>query len=301
MPNKTEYMIGETEDYTGLTLKVTYNDGSAKTVSEGFVVYGFDSTAKGTVTLMVEYEGYYVTFDVTVLGKADFSKVDDLLAKFKAEDPSAYTNYDEIYFMYVYDFEYTTLPLSKEAYTSEKDQPEVDALYDELKGYYDMLEPIPDEPVIVERFEIVGGASVKTQGGVNYIVGLQPSLTKAKFQNTYIEYENVKVTIDMTTTRNLGTGSTVTVTSVATGEVIGEYVVVIYGDVDGTATINGRDAAAVSNSITGVADSLTGAAKLAANVEGTRATINAKDASVIRAVAGGSMTIDQSTGKGVEI
>ena len=105
----------------------------------------------------------------------------------------------------------------------------------------------------------------------------------------------------MTTARYMGTGSTITVKSTATGEVIAEYVIVIYGDVDGTATINGRDAAAVSNSITGVADSLTGAAKLAANVEGTRATINAKDASVIRAVAGGSMSIDQSTGKGVEI
>ena len=105
----------------------------------------------------------------------------------------------------------------------------------------------------------------------------------------------------MTTARYLGTGSTVTVTSVATGEVIAEYVIVIYGDVDGTATINGRDAAAVSNSVTGSADPLTGAAKLAANVEGTRATINAKDASVIRSVDEGSMTIDQSTGKGVEI
>lgn len=149
--------------------------------------------------------------------------------------------------------------------------------------------------------EIIGGAMVKTQGGVNYITALQPSLTKSKFQSTHIDSENVTVEINMTTARYLGTGSTVTVTSTATGEVIAEYVIVIYGDVDGTATINGRDAAAVSNSIIGVADSLTGAAKLAANIEGTRATINAKDAAVIRSVAGGSMTIDQSTGKGVEI
>ena len=301
MPNKTEYMIGELEDNTGLTLKVTYNDGSTKVVNDGFTVFGFDSSVKGTVTMMVEYEGYYVTYDVTIIGKADFSKVDDLLAKFKAEDPSKYTNYDEVYLMYVYDFANTTLPLSKEAYTSEKDQPAVDALYDELKGYYDMLEPIPDEPVIVERFEIVGGASVKTQGGVNYIVGLQPSLTKAKFQSTYTEYENVTVEIKMTTARYLGTGSTVTVKSKATGEVIKEYVIVIYGDVDGTATINARDSLAVMNSISGAADSLTGAAKLAANVEGTRTTINAKDVEVLDAVAGGTMTIDQSTGKGVEI
>ena len=105
----------------------------------------------------------------------------------------------------------------------------------------------------------------------------------------------------MTTARYMGTGSTVTVTSTITGEVIAEYVIVIYGDVDGTATINARDALAITNSISGVADSLTGAAKLAANVEGTRATINAKDASVIRAVAGGTMVIDQTTGKGVNV
>ena len=221
----------------------------------------------------------------------------NLLAKFKAEDPSQYTNYDEINLLYVYDFENTTLVLAKEVYVSEKDQAAVDALYEELLGYYNMLEPVAVEEA---RFEIVGGATVKTQGGVNYIVGLQPSLTKAKFQSTYLDYENVTLEYNMTTARYMGTGSTITVKS-DNGEVIAEYVIVIYGDVDGTATINGRDATTVSNSITGVTESLTGAAKLAANVEGTRATINAKDASVIRAVADGSMTIDQATGKGVEV
>lgn len=160
----------------------------------------------------------------------------------------------------------------------------------------------PFDPTLIEiedRFEIVGGATVMTQGGVNYIVGLQPSLTKTKFQSTYIDSENVTVEINMSTARYLGTGSTVTVKSEITGEVVAEYVVVIYGDVDGSATINGRDAAAVSNSITGVADSLTGAAKLAANVEGTRTTINAKDAAVISSVTGGTMIIDQTTGKGI--
>ena len=163
-----------------------------------------------------------------------------------------------------------------------------------IEGY----EPF-DPTLIEEKFEIIGGAMVKTQGGVSYITGLQPSLTKSKFQSTHIDSENVTIEISMTTARYMGTGSTVTVKS-NDGEIIAEYVIVIYGDVDGTATINGRDATAVSNSVTGSADPLTGAAKLAANVEGTRTTINAKDASVIRSVAGGSMTIDQSTGKGVE-
>ena len=179
------------------------------------------------------------------------------------------------------------------------------ASFDSTISYDDLIiagyEPFDPTLISAEKFEFTGNATVITQGGVNYIVGLQPSLTKAKFQSTYISFENVVVEINMTTARYLGTGSTVTVTSVATGEVIAEYVVVIYGDVDGSATINGRDAVAVSNSVTGVAEPLTGAAKLAANVEGTRATINSKDAAVISSVANGSMNIDQLTGKGIEI
>ena len=308
--------------------------------------------------------------------KADWSQVDALIAEIEAINPDDYANYDEIYWTYLYEMIYSTIPTEKTQYVLLEDQSKVDDTYALLLAYYEMLEPVALDSIVVEKapntvvynvgdtfdatgltifaiynngssksltegftlsevdmatagtktvtvtfegktatfeitvnevvqvtekFEIVGGAKVVKQSGVNYIVGLQPSLTKAKFQSTYAEYENVTLVFNMTTARYMGTGSTLTVKSTITGEVIAEYVIVIYGDVDGSATINGRDAAAVSNSITGVADSLTGAAKLAANVEGARATINAKDASVIRAVAGGSMTIDQSTGKGVEI
>ena len=376
MPNKTEYIVGEAEDNTGLTLKVTYNDGTTKVVSTGFDVVGFDSTTKGTVTLMVSYEGFYAMYDVTVYGKADFGKIEELYYEILALDSSLYTNYDEVFYMDIYPFYNDTVSLAKSVYVSEKDQPAVDELYNELVGYYNKLVLVAIDSIEVlqapnkvvydageafdatglelfviynngtfdtvtegftlsevdmttagtktvtvtyegktatfeitvnavvvetERFEIVGGASVVKQGGVNYIVGLQPSLTQAKFKSTYIDYENVTIKYNMTTARYMGTGSTVTVTSTITGEVIAEYVIVIYGDVDGTATINARDALAITNSISGVADSLTGAAKLAANVEGTRATINAKDASVIRAVAGGTMVIDQTTGKGVNV
>ncbi len=179
------------------------------------------------------------------------------------------------------------------------------ASFDSTISYDDLIiagyEPFDPTLISEETFEIIGDATVIEQGGVNYIVGLQPSLTKARFQNTYISSENVTVEINMTTARYLGTGSTVTVKSEATGEVIAEYVIVIYGDVDGTATINARDAVEISNSLSGVTDSLTGAAKLAANVEGTRTTINAKDADIIDAVVAGAMIIDQLSGKGVEI
>ena len=151
-----------------------------------------------------------------------------------------------------------------------------------------------------ERFEVVGGASIKNYKGVNYIIGLQTNLTKAKFQSTYVEYENVTLTYKMTTSRYLGTGSTVTVTSKITGEVIGEYVIAIYGDVDGSATINNKDILVIYDSLLG-GESLTDTEKFAANVEGSRININDKDVAILNAVIAETMVIDQTTGKGVAI
>ena len=262
------------------------------------VDYTLDITCQGQVQ---QYANIIVEFTNKLeLKLADYTELQKILDLLDNSDSEIYTNvYENLNEVMSLIVSYREETVSQNMNLTADKQVQVNEMTATLQGYIDSL--IPAEPVVVERFEIVGGASVKTQGGVNYIVGLQPSLTKAKFQSTYADYENVTLVYNMTTARYMGTGSTITVKSTATGEVIAEYVIVIYGDVDGTATINGRDAAAVSNSITGVADSLTGAAKLAANVEGTRATINAKDASVIRAVAGGSMTIDQSTGKGIEV
>ncbi|MEE1065098.1 MAG: hypothetical protein UH249_03105 [Acutalibacteraceae bacterium] len=259
------------------------------------VVYGLDITEQEQVILFANnIVNLTNELQLKLADYTELQKILDLLDNSDSEIyTNVYTNFNEVLSLIV---SYREETVSQNMNLTADKQAQVDEMTATLQGYIDSLIPAQ-----AERFEIVGGASVKTQGGVNYIVGLQPSLTKAKFQSTYADYENVTLEYNMTTARYMGTGSTITVKSTATGEVIAEYVIVIYGDVDGSATINGRDAAAVSNSITGVADSLTGAAKLAANVEGARATINAKDASVIRAVAGGSMTIDQTTGKGVEV
>ena len=259
------------------------------------VVYGLDITEQERVFLFAN--NIVNLTNELVLKLADYTELQKILDLLDNSDSeiytNTYTNFNEVMSLVV---SYREETVSQNMNLTVDKQAQVDEMSATLQGYIDSLIPAQ-----TERFELVGGAKVVKQGGVNYIVGLQASLTKAKFQNTYISYENVKVTINMTTARYLGTGSTVTVTSVATGEVIAEYVVVIYGDVDGSATINGRDAVAVSNSVTGVAEPLTGAAKLAANVEGSRATINSKDAAVISSVANGTMTIDQSTGKGVSV
>ena len=296
---KTEYFVGDNADYAGLTIKANYNNGTSAIV-EGYNVTGFDSATAGTKTITIEYEGKTTTFNVTV-------KAVELVSIEIATNPSK-VEYD------VNDvFDATGLTLTAtynngttatitEGYVlgdvdmTTAGTKTVTVTYEGKTVSFD----ITVNETAVAYFNIIGGASVKTQGGVNYIVGLQTSLTKAKFQSTYIEYENVKLTYEMTTSRYLGTGSTVTATSTLTGEVIGEYVIVIYGDVDGSATINARDGSRIAASIAGTT-SLSQAEKLAANVEGARVQINAKDKAVIQAVVAGTMIIDQTTGKGVKI
>lgn len=65
-PSKVTYYIGDSLNNSGLQLKLTYSDGSTKTVSSGFTTSGFSSTTAGTKTVNVSYEGKTTTFTVTV-------------------------------------------------------------------------------------------------------------------------------------------------------------------------------------------------------------------------------------------
>ena len=66
-PVKTNYQIGETFDETGLSVKVTFSDG---TVIEPNVkdleIVGFDSSTSGSRTIKVKYQNAYATFTVTI-------------------------------------------------------------------------------------------------------------------------------------------------------------------------------------------------------------------------------------------
>ena len=66
VPSKTTYYIGDSLNTSGLELLVTYDDGSSETVTSGFTTSGFSSTAAGTKTVTVTYQGYTDTFTVTV-------------------------------------------------------------------------------------------------------------------------------------------------------------------------------------------------------------------------------------------
>ncbi len=229
---------------------------------------------------------------------ADWSKVDNLYNELLNLDPAAYTNYDEIYYGSIYPYYSTTVADAKAAdpYITNT---RIDECYNQLLAYQAMLIPVQveDDEEEVASFKFTGTAVTKKQGGVTYVYGLQPKLTKALFQKNFAEYENVTLEYEMTTTRYLGTGSKVTVKSTLDDSVIGEYVIVIYGDVDGNAVIDANDTVAVLMSTTGATGALTGAEKLAANLAGTRNIIDAGDVEAITSIVSGGASVDQVTGK----
>ncbi|MBQ3099413.1 MAG: S-layer homology domain-containing protein [Clostridia bacterium] len=64
LPSKTVYHPGDALNTDGLSLNFVFSDGSVKPVTEGFTVSGFDSTAVGTKTVTVSYEGFTDVFEV---------------------------------------------------------------------------------------------------------------------------------------------------------------------------------------------------------------------------------------------
>ena len=71
-PTKTEYTVGDTADYTGLVITLTYSDSSTKDVTyssgdSSFVFAGFDSSAAAeSQTITVSYGGTTTTFTVKI-------------------------------------------------------------------------------------------------------------------------------------------------------------------------------------------------------------------------------------------
>ncbi|MBR5514576.1 MAG: bacterial Ig-like domain-containing protein [Clostridia bacterium] len=66
-PDDLSYYIGESLNTKGLTLKVSYSDGSYENVTTGFTTTGFNSDSAGEKTVTVTYEGIKNTFKVTVI------------------------------------------------------------------------------------------------------------------------------------------------------------------------------------------------------------------------------------------
>lgn len=68
LPEKTEFLSGDSFDSTGLSILVKYTDGTSETKTTGFEVSGFDSSSVGEKTITVTYKTHTTTFKVTVYG-----------------------------------------------------------------------------------------------------------------------------------------------------------------------------------------------------------------------------------------
>lgn len=66
MPTKTIYEINDTFSASGISIKVTYSDGTSKIVTSGLTVSKPDMTTAGTKTVTILYEGKTTSFNITV-------------------------------------------------------------------------------------------------------------------------------------------------------------------------------------------------------------------------------------------
>ena len=69
MPSKTSYTQGDTLSTSGLSLNVSYSNGTTQTVSSGFTCSPTTLNNTGTQTITVTYSGKTTSFNVTVISK----------------------------------------------------------------------------------------------------------------------------------------------------------------------------------------------------------------------------------------
>ena len=300
---KTKALVMKDADYSAVEAAKT----AAKTkIDKG--IYTDESVAALEAAIAAVVEGKKIDEQSVVDGYAaeivaktealvekpsDFSKIDALYNEIANYDPNLYTNYDEIFYVYIFDFYEVEVAAARTTYTGISQQGEVDKLYDKLVEYKNML--ILKGEQKQAKFELKNGAAYKVSGGVTYIIGLRTGLTDSTLKNNFFVMENVTVTIKKVMGRNIGTGTTITVTSDLDGSTIGEYTILIYGDINGDGAISKLDMTVLNASLQKVMV-LNAAQKLAANLNGDR-YITVVDVSLFRKVLKKTVTINQLTGR----
>ncbi|HPE95947.1 MAG TPA: bacterial Ig-like domain-containing protein, partial [Bacillota bacterium] len=83
LPDITEYRYGDTFDFSGLTLEITYNNGSVMTVSNGieFLYTLPDGASDFVMTVSALYSGVSVDFTVAVSKKEQLSESSTFVAE----------------------------------------------------------------------------------------------------------------------------------------------------------------------------------------------------------------------------
>ena len=300
---KTKALVMKDADYSAVE--------AAKTAAKAEIekgIYTDESVAALNAAIAAVVEGKKIEEQSVVDGYAaeivaktealvekpsDFSKIDALYAEIAAYDPDLYTNYDEIFYVYIFDFYEVQVADAKKTYTRISQQGEVDKLYDKLVEYKNMLEL--KTPEQVAKFELKNGAKYKTSGGVTYIIGLRTGLTDSALKSNFFVMENVTVSIKKVMGRTVGTGTKITVKSTLDNSVIGEYVILIYGDINGDGMITMLDSSILLSYLNKGA-TFTAVQKLAANVNGDR-YVNFVDVRMLNNVIYKVSVINQQTGK----
>ena len=300
---KTKALVMKDADYSAVEAAKT----AAKTeIDKG--IYTDESVAALNAAIAAVVEGKKIEEQSVVDGYAaeivaktealvekpsDFSKIDALYNEIANYDPNLYTNYEEIFYVYIFDFYEVQVADAKKTYTGISQQGEVDKLYDKLVEYKNML--VLKTPEQVAKFELKNGAKYKTSGGVTYIIGLRTGLTDSALKSNFFVMENVTVSIKKVMGRTVGTGTKITVKSTLDNSVIGEYVILIYGDINGDGMITMLDSSILLSYLNKGA-TFTAVQKLAANVNGDR-YVNFVDVRMLNNVIYKVSVINQQTGK----
>lgn len=95
-PSKTVYYVGESFNRSGMTLRVTYQDGFSETIDSGFTVSAGTFSTPGIKSIRVTYQGKSTSFSLTVHKRLPFVDV-----------PASGVYYSDAV-QYVYDYDYMT-------------------------------------------------------------------------------------------------------------------------------------------------------------------------------------------------
>ena len=80
-PDRDIYFIGDSIDLTGLTLVVTYSDGTSFIADSGYTVTGSpDMTTSGDYVVVLDYEGFELAIPIRILPEFTFENIRCLYA-----------------------------------------------------------------------------------------------------------------------------------------------------------------------------------------------------------------------------